>query len=194
MKTEYELIVIGASYGGVTALLDLLPRLTAIDTLPIIVVLHTQRSQSSYFVDQLNEACESYCVKQAEEREVIAESTVYIAAGDYHLSIEPNLQFSLSQEDPVQYARPSIDVLFHCAAHEFKSRLIGILLTGSNQDGAYGMAAIHEGGGATIAQSPESCEMPDMPQAAINLQCIDYISTLTQIPDIVRCVLNDQSN
>ena len=97
---------------------------------------------------------------------------VYIAPPDYHLLVEDDKTFSLSADEPVRYSRPSIDVLFETAALVFKIRLIGIILTGANNDGAAGIVAVKRIGGLTIAQDPAEAEFSYMPEAAIETKAV----------------------
>jgi two-component system chemotaxis response regulator CheB len=126
-------------------------------------------------------------VRQADEKESIKGGVIYFAPPDYHLLIEKDGTFSLTHDLPVNYSRPSIDVLFETAADVFKTRLLGIILTGANHDGAEGIRAISRYGGTTIAQDPETAEYPEMPKAAIKTGCIQHIMKLE---DISRFLLN----
>jgi len=105
-------------------------------------------------------------VREAEDKEEIADGNVYLAPSDYHLLVEPG-RFSLSTEAPVCCARPSIDVLFESAADCYKDRVLGVVLTGASVDGARGAASIHRAGGLVIVQAPETAESRTMPEAAL---------------------------
>jgi len=106
---------------------------------------------------------------------------VYIAPANYHLMIENNKTFSLTIDEYVNFARPSIDVLFESAADAYKNKLIGIVLTGSNNDGAKGIKRVKEYGGLAIVQDPETAESPTMPASAIAAVQPDYILSLEKI-------------
>lgn len=106
-------------------------------------------------------------VKEAEDKEPIAPSTLYFSPSDYHLLIEPDRTFSLSLDPPVNFSRPSIDVLFESAADAFGPDLTGVVLTGANEDGAVGLKAICQGGGTALVEDPDGAYARAMPQAAL---------------------------
>jgi len=162
--------------------------------LPIVVVLHIGKSENSDLAGLFNRLCQ-HQVEEAQERIKIQDNYIYIAPAGYHLLIEEDYSFSLSMDEKVNFSRPSIDVLFCEAAEVYGDSLIGILLTGSNKDGAFGMVEIAKYGGLTIAQDPSSAKMPIMPQAAIDTGKIDVIADLTAIPKVVaeRMSLGDGS-
>ncbi len=180
----YEVIVIGASFGGVAALSGLLPGLSKITDLPIVVVQHTKASVGNSFADQLDLLCCAK-VKEAQERECLQKGVIYIAPGDYHLLIDIDGVLQLPKDNPVQYARPSIDVLFESAVDAYGEAVIGVLLTGANEDGVAGIVAIHQAGGLTIVQDPKEAEIAIMPAAAIKTGKVDYISSLSDIPTFI---------
>jgi two-component system chemotaxis response regulator CheB len=120
-------------------------------------------------------------IKQAEEKEAIRRNVVYVAPPDYHLLIESDKTLSLSSDAPVRFSRPSIDVLFESAAIAYGDKVIGIILTGTNDDGAMGITAISKRGGLTIAQDPKEAEYPFMVQASIKTKRIKYIWSLATI-------------
>lgn len=191
---DFKLIVIGASYGGINALKDLLPQLCSLTDLPLVVVQHMKLDEKKLFVNHLNQLC-SHKVKEAVDNDPIKDKHIYIAPADYHLLIEPSFELSLSKDDPVSYSRPSIDVLFESASDTYQSRLIGILLTGSNHDGANGIVTIKENDGITIAQDPNTAVMPTMPQSAIDTGKVDHILNLDAIPELLTSILKeDQSD
>jgi len=173
-------IVIGTSAGGIRALLKILSPLPPTYKLPIIIVLHLPHNRESKLIDVFQYHC-SLPVREAQDKEHINAGTLYFAGTGYHLSIEHDLSFSLSCEEHVSFARPSIDVLMQSAADAYGQGLAGFLLTGANHDGADGMACIKAAGGLTIVQDPNEAEIPLMPQAAINLREPDMILSLNEI-------------
>lgn len=181
---QYEAIVIGTSSGGLNALQTLLPALPADFPAPLIVVQHISPHSDGYWVRYLDAAC-ALSVKEAEEKEAIVRGNVYIAPPNYHLLVEKDKTFSLTVGEKVNFARPSIDVLFETAAEAWEAKLIGILLTGSNSDGAAGMKRIKECGGFTIAQDPATAESSYMPASAIAGGSIDAIYSLEEIVNIL---------
>lgn len=179
-KHGYEAIVIGVSAGGMGALSAILPELPADLPYPVIIVQHMYPGSGSYLVSILDGKSQ-ITVKEVEEKDKIAPGTVYIAPPNYHTLVEMDRTFSLSIDPPVNYARPSIDVLFESAADVYRNRLIGIILTGANSDGSRGLRRIKEIGGIAIVQDPATAEMDSMPNAAIAAAEPDYILPLDQI-------------
>jgi two-component system chemotaxis response regulator CheB len=177
---KFKAIVIGTSAGGLSALSALLEKLPPDYQLPIIVVQHRAKDQKNLLEEVLQLKCKIR-IKQADEKEKIEKSIVYIAPPDYHLLIENDLTFSLSSDELVSYSRPSIDVLFESAAISYREALIGIILTGANNDGASGLQNIKKYGGLTIAQSPAEAQFPHMPGAAIDNGGAMLILTLKEI-------------
>lgn len=162
-------VVIGASAGALETLSLILPSLPANYPLPVMVVVHLPADKKSILAELLQARCE-VAVREAEDKEPAVAGTVYFAPPDYHLLVENDHTLSLSDDEPVLYSRPSIDVLFESAADAYGQGLIGIVLTGANHDGAIGLKAIAEAGGTVIVQNPESAYATAMPEAAI-LQC-----------------------
>lgn len=179
-KRIIEAIVIGASAGGVKALLDVLPPLPLHYCLPIIVVLHIPEKGKSNLAEVFQYHAK-LTVRQAQDKEHIEPGCIYFAGSGYHLSIEDDRSFSLSGEDPINFSRPSIDLLMKSAADVYGERLAGFLLTGANDDGAEGLAYIKDAGGLTIVQNPNEAEISIMPKAAIHLQQPDMILSLHEI-------------
>ncbi len=161
-----EAIVIGASAGGVEALGVLLPSLPKSFKPAVFVVLHVVPYRDSLLTQIFGERC-ALPVSEASDKEPIEGGHVYFAAPDYHLQVEEDRTWSLSLDEPVNYSRPSIDVLFESAAWTYGKALLGILLTGANSDGADGMAAILAAGGTTWAQDPGTAVSATMPLSAI---------------------------
>ncbi len=162
-----EAVVIGASAGGVEALGALLPALPAGYRLPVFCILHLPADRESRLAELFGERL-PLPVREAADKQAIEPGTVYFAGAGYHLSVERDFTFSLSCEPPVHFARPAIDVLMDSSADAYGPGLVGILLTGANQDGAAGMAAIHAGGGLTVVQDPDDAQVATMPQSAID--------------------------
>lgn len=165
---QFKAVVIGASAGGIDALEEILPHLPRNYPLPIVIVLHIPGDQPS-FLTELFTSRTLLQVTDAAEKEILQAGTIYFAPPGYHLLIEPDLTFSLSQEQPVLFSRPSINVLFESAANAFGKNLVGILLTGANHDGATGLKQIHDAGGLALIQDPETAQVQSMPAAACAL-------------------------
>lgn len=184
-NTDYQAIVIGASAGGTDALAEIIPRLPGKFCVPIIVVQHRHRNTDELGTHNLNENS-ALKVKEADEKEPIVGEYVYVAPANYHLLVEDDRTFSLSVDERVNYSRPSIDVLFESAAEVYKSKLIGIILTGANSDGAEGLKKIKQCGGLAIVQNPEGAESDAMPRAALATCEVDYVLSLEEIANFLQ--------
>jgi two-component system chemotaxis response regulator CheB len=177
---NYEAIVIGVSSGGMSAMKIMFSLLPKDFSTPIIIVQHISAHSDNQWIKLLNEKSNLY-LKEADEKEKIENRKVYIAPANYHLMIEMDKTFSLTIDERVNFARPSIDVLFESAAEAYKNKLIGVILTGSNADGTAGLKKIKEYGGLTIAQDPKTAESAYMPASAIAAVQMDYILSLEEI-------------
>ena len=163
-----DAVVIGASAGGIEALSLLLPALPRGMRAPVFVVLHLPRERPSLLVEIFQPKC-ALPIREAEDKEPVDAGTVYVAPPDYHLLVDAGPRLSLSADDPVHFSRPSIDVLFESAADLYRDRLLAILLSGANEDGAAGADRVRRRGGVTIVQDPRSARSSLMPQSALNL-------------------------
>jgi two-component system, chemotaxis family, protein-glutamate methylesterase/glutaminase len=186
MKTEnqpnaiYNIVLVGVSAGGFAAIPKLLSMLNADFPLPVVIVQHEAQNAGDYFSHYLGQHCR-LPVKQADEKEAILPGTVYIAPPGYHLLVEEERTFSLSIDAPVNYARPSIDVLFETASDVYGATTIGIILTGANSDGAKGLKKIKDAGGLAIVQDPANAEVDFMPRAALAATSVDEVLPLDRI-------------
>lgn len=181
--SEYEVIVIGGSWGGTDAVIEILSGLSASFRLPIIVVLHRQKNVES----ALDEIIGKYLkleVREINEKEKIVGGKIYLAPSNYHVLIEQDGTFSLDVSENVAYSRPSIDVLFESAAMVYSEKLIGILLSGANSDGSEGMLAIAKRDGMTIVQNPEEAENSIMPVSALE-KVKAFVMTKKQIQEFL---------
>ncbi|MES2899792.1 MAG: chemotaxis protein CheB [Pseudomonadota bacterium] len=188
-KRTIEALVIGASAGGIDALLALLKGLPRAAPYPVIIVVHLPEERESRLAEVFGEHL-GRRVLQAEDKAMALDSSIYFAPPGYHLSIERDRSFSLSQEDPVNFSRPSIDVLMQSAADAYGPSLCGMLLTGASADGAAGLAAIGAAGGLTLVQDPLDAEIPTMPAAAIRLRQPDMILPLRELSTLLATLEN----
>ena len=163
-----EAIVIGASAGAIQALSRILPTLPADYPIPVLVVVHIPADRSDLLAPLFQAKCR-VAVKEAEDKEPILPGFVYFGPSDYHLLVEANRTLSLSADEPVLYSRPSIDVLFESAADAYGAGVVGIILTGANEDGAAGLRAVAGAGGAALVEDPVAAFAPAMPSAALEL-------------------------
>jgi two-component system chemotaxis response regulator CheB len=178
--TDPKAVVIGASAGALEALSVILPALPEDFKLPVIVVVHIPPDKRSVLADLFQAKCRVN-VLEAEDKEPINAGTVYFAPPDYHLLVEDVDTLSLSNEEPVLFSRPSIDVLFESAADAFGPSLIAVILTGANEDGARGMRAVTDAGGTVIVQNPAGAFASAMPEAAIAMCSDAQIMTIDAI-------------
>lgn len=181
---HYEAIVIGVSSGGMKAMQVMFSILPRNFSTPIIVVQHISPHSENKWIGFLNNRS-NLLIKEPDEKEKIEPGTVYIAPPNYHLLIEKDKTFSLTVDERVNYARPSIDVLFDSAADVYKNSLIGVVLTGANNDGAKGLKHIQDCGGLTIVENPNTAESSTMPAAAIATIAPDHILPLDSIADLL---------
>jgi len=184
LRGRIEAVVIGASAGGVEALGLILPALPATFRPSLLIVLHLPRERPSLLVQIYEKRC-ALPVREADDKEPIEPGTVYFAPPDYHMLVEPNRQIALSTEEPVHFSRPSVDVLFESAADVYGNKLLGIILTGANEDGAAGLHAIHRAGGVTVVQQPDSAKVPLMIVSALQRHPADFVLSLPQIAQLL---------
>lgn len=187
-----ELIVVGCSLGGMHALQVILSGLTNEFCIPIVVAQHRHKRSNeglpAYFRRQTD-----LKVMDADDKQWIEPGHVYLAPADYHLLIErvgDRGELNLSVDEAVRFSRPSIDVLFESAADAYRERVVAVVLTGANEDGARGAARIKKRGGRVVAQDPKTAEAPAMPQATIDTVEVDRILPLDEIASYLLHVCN----
>src|SRR5713226_817925 len=163
---QFELVVVGCSLGGMKALHTIFSALTDEFCVPIAIVQHRHKRSNEQLPEYFRRSTK-LCVVDADDKQTIKPGCVYLAPANYHLLVEKGA-FSLSVDDTVGFSRPSIDILFETAADAYRDRLIGIVLTGANSDGARGVRHIKRRGGFVVVQDPATAEAPAMPQAAID--------------------------
>ena len=173
--------MVGASWGGLTALERVLGGLPRDFRTPIAVAQHRSPDGASEGLARLLGARTSLPVVDAEDKQPVEPAHVYLAPPDYHLYVEED-GFALSVDDAVLYSRPSIDVLFESAADVYRERLIAVLLTGANEDGALGIATVKRLGGHTIVQNPADAERAEMPRAALRAVEPAQVLSLAAVP------------
>jgi two-component system, chemotaxis family, protein-glutamate methylesterase/glutaminase len=184
MSAGCDLIVIGSSWGGLAALEQLIGGLPPDFQTPIVIAQHRAPDPSSTALQDMLTARSHHVVCEPSDKDPIELGCIYVAPADYHLLVEPD-GFALSTEGAVRYSRPSIDVLFESAADVYGERLIGIVLTGANDDGAHGLMRIRRRGGVTIAQEPATAQRPEMPAAAIATGAVQHVLPLDEIAQLL---------
>jgi len=177
---ESELLIIGASTGGPTALRELLAELPHDFSLPIVIVQHMPAAFTGVLAAQLDRRLELR-VREAWDNDPLLPGTVLIAPGGQHLKIQPDNTVSLFDAPKVLGHRPSIDVTMKSAVQAIGGRVAGVILTGMGEDGATGLAEIHAAGGATFAQQGDTCVVNGMPGKAIELGAADNVGSPVEI-------------
>jgi two-component system chemotaxis response regulator CheB len=188
-QLPYEIIVIGCSLGGMHALEVILHALPREFCVPIAVVQHRHRASNETLPSHFR-LFSRLPVVDVDDKQWIRPGTVYLAPANYHLLVERG-EFSLSVDEKVRYSRPSVDVLFQSAADAYGDRVIAVVLTGANDDGAEGVRRVKRRGGIVIVQDPATAEAPEMPRAAIAAAPVDQILPLDQIASYLvdRCTV-----
>lgn len=176
----YEIVALGASWGGMHALGSVLEALPEDFHLPVVIAQHRGTANNDELLERILARSSRLEVVGANDKDRLTRGRVYVAPADYHLMVERG-HVELSTEDAVQFARPSVDVLFESVADAYGARAVGVLLTGVNEDGAAGLARIAAAGGLTIAEDPATAERGQMPAAAIALGAAKRVLPLEEI-------------
>jgi two-component system chemotaxis response regulator CheB len=181
--SNFEVVAIGASAGGLKALMEVLSRLPADLPVSVLIVQHLDPRHKSLLVELLQRRSQIR-IKEAINDEPVVKSVVYIAPPDRHLLLADGKTY-LTSTAFVHFSRPSIDLLFESVAASMGGKAIGVILTGSGSDGAMGIKAIKEEGGTTIAQDPESAEHNSMPMSAVATGMVDFVLPLAEIASAI---------
>jgi two-component system chemotaxis response regulator CheB len=184
----YELVVVGASWGGLRAVETVLSGLSEPPRVAIVVAQH-RVAQSGETLGPLLQRHSGFPVREAEDKDELRPGHVYLAPADYHTLVESGGTIALSTDEHVRHARPSIDVLFCSAAEAYRERCVGVVLTGASSDGADGLARIKELGGVAIVQDPRAAERREMPLAALEATNADLVLPLEEIGLFLRGLL-----
>lgn len=180
LHNNFKAIVIGGSAGSFQGITRILSQVPKDFPLPIIMCLHRLKHVRNGFIEALSIKSIKNVIEPY-DKESIRRGNVYLAPSNYHLSIELGHYFSLSTEEMINNSRPSIDITLETAAFTYKNKLIGILLSGANKDGAEGMKKIKDNGGITVVQDPAECMINTMPTAALEKTKIDYTLSIDNI-------------
>lgn len=184
----YEIIVIGASAGGLEAISVLLAQLPSDLALPVLIAQHRAPAPPDGDIAAIWQRATPLRVADAEDKAPIEPGKVYVAPADYHLLVESREILALSTDPPVLWARPSIDVLFESAADVFGDGVIGVLLTGASADGSQGLKAIRDRGGCALVQDPDTAESGVMPRAAIAATPVNHVLPVPELGRIVTAL------
>lgn len=180
LNNSYKAVVIGGSAGSFQGVGKILSNLPKNFPLPIIMCLHRLKHVRHGFVEALS-LKSVVQVTEPNDKESIKKGSVYLAPANYHMSVELGHHFALSTEEMVNNSRPAIDITLVTSAYVYKEKLIGILLSGANKDGARGMQSIKDKRGLTIVQDPTECMIETMPKAAMTATKIDHVLKVDQI-------------
>jgi two-component system chemotaxis response regulator CheB len=189
-RISHRVISIAASTGGPQSLIWLLPGLPVDIPASFLVVQHMPKGFTSQFAQRLDKVCKIN-VKEAEEGDLLGDGWVFIAPGDFHVTLECTKHngeekvIRLNQDPPVWGVRPSADVLFSSIADCCGKNAMGIILTGMGRDGAMGIKKIKKAGGTTLVQTPESALIGGMPKAAISTGAVDHVIPFEEIGDFI---------
>lgn len=183
---DAEVVCIGASWGGLDALREVLRGLPGDFGAPICVVQHRGEADSVTRMVEVLGRVTPLMVCEPEDKQPLEAGTVYIAPAGYHLLVNAD-HVALSIEDRVRWSRPSVDVLFESAASARGCHVTAVVLTGANDDGARGARAVHAAGGTVLVQDPSTAERPEMPAATIAMVDVDAVIPLSDIAaELVR--------
>lgn len=182
---DCKVVIVGGSAGSLQALLQILPFIEPPTTYAMVIVVHRKNSDEQTLEDLIALRAKIK-VKPVEDKTPLQIGNIYIAPSNYHLLFEKNETLSLDTSEKINYSRPSIDVSFESAAEIYGRNLVGILLSGSNSDGTFGLKAIQKAGGMTIVQNPLSADMPFMPNNAILHTNPDLILNTEEILEFLQ--------
>lgn len=185
LNNSYKAVVIGGSAGSFQGMVKILSQLPKGFPLPIIMCLHRLKHVRNGFVEALS-IKSVVPVTEPNDKENIKKGSVYLAPANYHMSVELGHYFALSTEEMINNSRPAIDITLSTSGFVYKEKLIGILLSGANRDGALGMKTIAEKGGLTIVQEPSECMIDTMPKAALAVTKIDHVLRIDQIVEFFK--------
>ena len=182
--SAYDIVVIGASWGGLRALEEVFAGLPEDFPTPIVVAQHRDDDSDDELLSRLLSRYTPLRVADADDKARLEAGTILLAPPGYHVLVTQGC-VELNVDEPVQFARPSIDVLFETAADAYGPRTLGVLLTGANADGANGLLEIQRRGGRTIVQDPATAERPEMPRAALDVMTPDAVAGLDEVAGLL---------
>lgn len=185
MKKDDKIILIGGSAGSFPIIMNLLPELPVYFDVPVIIVLHRLRNVISEMAYLFSKATNKHTIREPEDKEPILPGNIYLAPQNYHLLIEPDKVFSLDYSEQINFSRPSIDLSFISAANVYKENCIGILLSGSNKDGANGLTHVLTKGDKAIIQDPIDASYNVMPTEAIKLNPTALVANAQIIQQLI---------
>lgn len=177
---KYKAVIIGGSAGSFQVVTKILSSLTDKFPLPVLLCLHRLKHVRSGFVEALS-LKSNIPIEEPNDKDSLKPGRAYLAPANYHMFIELANRIALSTDDPVNHSRPSIDLSFITAANAYRDKLVGIILSGANRDGAMGLKNVNDKGGTTIVQDPNECEVKTMTASAMQLTNVDHVYSTDQI-------------
>jgi len=188
---KVKAIVLGASTGGPRVLFDIIKGLPGDLNIPVFIVQHMPKGFTKSFAERLNSEC-SLKVVEAMHEMIISPGVVYVAPGDYHMTIEKS-RILLDERSKIHGVRPAVDLLFETAARRYGKELLGVILTGMGKDGAAGMVSIKDAGGYNLAQDRESCVVYGMPGYAVSLGVVDEVLSPEKIIENIASIVRGRN-
>jgi len=179
-KPIFDLIVIGGSAGSFASIRKILEAISKDFNIPIMMCLHRLKNKREGFSETLNFFSKIEVI-EPEDKSIIQKGKAFLAPANYHLLVEDKQHFSLSEDEPIHFSRPSIDLAFDSASEVFESRLLAILLSGANTDGSFGVQQVKQRGGTVIVQDPDDCLIKTMTESAIKKSLIDFVLPESEI-------------
>jgi len=174
INEKHKIIVIGGSAGSFPVVASILEKLKPNFPIPIVLCLHRLKQYRHGFVEALS-IKSNIKIIEPDDKMSIKPGYAYLAPANYHLYAELGYTFSLSTEEMHKYSRPSIDLTFETFSYTYREKMVGIILSGANTDGAHGLLKCKKRGGLTIVQSPEEASVKTMVEGCIKLFQPDMI-------------------
>lgn len=189
-KRDIEVIVIGGSAGSYNVIRKILSSIPVDFPLPLVMCLHRLRDIRNGFAESLN-IDSNIPVREVEDKDALLPGYAYLSPSNYHLFVEPDRSLALSTQEDINYSRPSIDLTFETAGFSLGSRMAGILLSGTNKDGAKGLFNASRNGAFTIVQDPQNAQFGIMPGEALTYFKPSMILKDTEIPEFIISLKNN---
>jgi two-component system chemotaxis response regulator CheB len=183
--SNYKAVIIGGSAGSFQVVTKILSSIPEKFPIPVLLCLHRLKHVRSGFVEALS-LKSSIPVVEPNDKETMRPGVAYLAPANYHMFVELANRIALSTDEPVNHSRPSIDLSFITAANAYRNRLLGIILSGANKDGALGLKKVHDTGGTTIVQDPAECEVKTMTESSLEVTKVDHVLVTNQIINFLR--------
>jgi two-component system, chemotaxis family, protein-glutamate methylesterase/glutaminase len=177
---NYKAVIIGGSAGSFQVITRILNSIPKDFPLPVLLCLHRLKHIRSGFVEALS-LKSNIPIEEPFDKETLKPGKAYLAPANYHMYVELVNRIALSTEETVNHSRPSIDLSFITAANAYRDKLIAIILSGANKDGALGLKKVYDNGGVAIVQDPNECEVKTMTQSALQLTKVNFVYSTDQI-------------